>query len=955
MPQINVVEQLHGRFDQPLPSSAERRVVIWHDPAGEFADEFARLAANGFDGESEDAAPAKEGEDAIPAAGCAGAVAGGDGSSDDASTVGVSETTASGSGGWLNAVHVADGLERPVRFVEAADGCLFNAKRLLYREDTQNDILLYRRRARGELEGDWLADVELYAEHFQADYVSLLIDELGVSDTDEVREALRMYKTFFNAAPRRRKFAALAAGAATRDAVEAGILAVLAGVERPTVEDVTRGLAMALADDERGTLANLRKMGAQDASARFLQARIGFDVGPAIEGGASAGADGAAGSADGAASSSQLADDIVAHLLVSAASCMLPPEVFAGLDRFLSPEHARFCLTIVHSWMAAGDAARKGLLEMAQQVEERCGMASRLEGVSREALLRADVLLCVDEVLLSNLMGQLTQGLDCCDEASRVIAQRRSTVFGERLAPYYDALSAAVEAQRFHRAHAGEYHLASAVDVWKAYTSEWYVMDTHYRRFCCVFEECLVDANPSLEDATKGLADYVDGIYADFLTRSNECWANAAEAAWAQTGWVEGITRQRRFYDDVVLSELAGSAKRVVVAVSDALRYEVAAELRDRLERETKGNAELGAMQGMFPSTTPFGMAALLPHARIQLNETDLAVLVDGMPTATTAEREAVLRQRNPKSRAIRYVDLQRMKRAERKALAEDAQVIYVYHNAVDAAGEGAHGEREVFEACEDALQELVALAKIAVNDLGASRMVVTSDHGFLCTRKPLREADHVSAADMEGTAALLGRRYAVLAGEASSDLLIRMNMDDVGGGSYTGLSPRSCLRIKRPGPGENYVHGGVSLQELAVPVVRFRNAKAGSKGYTEAKKAQIALLGTNRRITSNLFSLDLYQTEAVAGKVAPETYELALVDEAGNEVSDVQTVVADWVAPNAEDRRIRVNFALRAGVAFSERATYYLVARVKSSRRIAWREEFRVMVAFNMMDDFGF
>ena len=162
-------------------------------------------------------------------------------------------------------------------------------------------------------------------------------------------------------------------------------------------------------------------------------------------------------------------------------------------------------------------------------------------------------------------------------------------------------------------------------------------------------------------------------------------------------------------------------------------------------------------------------------------------------------------------------------------------------------------------------------------------------------------------------------------------------------------------MRIKRPGPGENYVHGGVSLQELAVPVVRFRNAKAGSKGYTEAKKAQIALLGTNRRITSNLFSLDLYQTEAVAGKVAPETYELALVDEAGNEVSDVQTVVADWVAPNAEDRRIRVNFALRAGVVFSERATYYLVARVKSSRRIAWREEFRVMVAFNMMDDFGF
>lgn len=949
MPKLDITKQLQDRFSQPLPESAARRIVVWHDPVGEFADGFAQLAAHGFDGEGGlPAARENRGADAMEATAPAGALepAPASGASD------ASESPSADAGAWINAVRECAGLPRPVRFVEAVDGHLFETKLLINRGDTQNDVLLYRQRSRGELRGDWLADVELYAEHFQADYLSLLIDELGVSDTDEVREALREHKAFFNAASRRRKFAALAEGAATCDAVDAGVLAVLAGAERSRVEDVMRCLVTGLADDGSAMIARLRKMGAQDAFARFLRLRIGFDLDSAGEGSNRVAGDcvgGETGSGPG------LADDIASHLLVTAASCTLPPESLGGLDRFLSPEYARFCLTIVHSWMAAGDDARAALLDLARKVEARCGMAERLEGVASEALLRTDVLPCVDEVLVGGLMNRLAQGMDCCDEAARVVAQRRSTAFGARIAPYYDALSAAVEAQRFCRAHAGAYHLASAQEVWKAYTGEWFVMDAHYRRFCCAFEECLVDANPVLEDVAKTLADYVDRIYADFLTRSNACWVGSAEAAWAQTGWVEGIPRQRRFYEDVVPAELAGGAKRVVVAVSDALRYDVASELRDRLERETKGNAELGAMQGTFPSTTPFGMAALLPHMRMQLRESDLAVLVDGMPTATTVDREAVLRARNPKSRAVGYADLQRMKQAERRELADGAQVIYVYHNAVDAAGEGAHGEREVFDACEDAVRELVALAKIAVNDLGASRMVVTADHGFLCTRTPLGEADHVSVSDMEGEAALLGRRYAVLQGDAASDVLIRINMDDIGGGSYTGLSPRSCLRIKRPGSGENYVHGGASLQELVVPVLRFRNVKAGAKGYVEAKKAQIALLGTDRRITSNLFSLDLYQTEAVAGKVAPETYELALVDEAGNEVSDVQTVVADWTSPNAEDRRIRANFALRAGAELSEHATYYLVARVKSSGRTAWREEFRVMVAFGMMDDFGF
>ena len=136
MPKIDVEEQLKLRFLQPLSSCAPRRVVVWHDADGEFAPEFERLAAEGFDGAGTD-------DGVMPAHG---------------------------------------DFERSVRFVEACEGRMFAVKKLINRDDLANDILLYRRCPRGRLEGDWLADVELYADRFQADYLSLLADRLGIEN-----------------------------------------------------------------------------------------------------------------------------------------------------------------------------------------------------------------------------------------------------------------------------------------------------------------------------------------------------------------------------------------------------------------------------------------------------------------------------------------------------------------------------------------------------------------------------------------------------------------------------------------------------------------------------------------------------------------------------------------------------------------------------------------------------
>ena len=114
---------------------------------------------------------------------------------------------------------------------------------------------------------------------------------------------------------------------------------------------------------------------------------------------------------------------------------------------------------------------------------------------------------------------------------------------------------------------------------------------------------------------------------------------------------------------------------------SDYLVYEVASELSERIVRNTKGTAELESMQAVFPSITKFGMAALLPGKSISVNDS-MDVLVDGNPTRSTVERNAILNSTPKASVAIQYNDLLNMKKDERRELVAGKDIIYIYHNS---------------------------------------------------------------------------------------------------------------------------------------------------------------------------------------------------------------------------------------------------------------------------------
>ena len=475
-------------------------------------------------------------------------------------------------------------------------------------------------------------------------------------------------------------------------------------------------------------------------------------------------------------------------------------------------------------------------------------------------------------------------------------------------------------------------------------------MDSFYRHFHYAFGNSLKNSNVLLEDKLKHSAEYVEALYQNwYLKELTGCWTNAISENLSSLGYVSEIGKQHDFYPRYV-RPLAGKNSRAFVIISDALRYEVAAELCDTIIRTTKGTAKLDAVQSIFPSITKFGMANLLPGRKLSVTE-DMEVLVDGQHSRSTPEREKILCSGNPNSVAVQYTDVLNMKRADRRELVSGKEVVYIYHNTIDAIGDKAPTEKKVFEACEDAMQELSNILRIIINDMQGTDIFITADHGFLYTYSPLTESDKIGKSGFSGTVYEVGRRYAITDPLTAAEYLMPVQLEgEIGGIAVKGYTPLDSTRIKIAGGGENYVHGGVSLQEMVVPVIAFKNLRTTSKKYVEVSNAEIKLLSESRKVSNLLFSLDFFQRQPIGDKVQPCAYSIYMTDDEGVLISDRQTIIADRTSTNASERVFRVRFNLKAG-AYDKNNIYRLV--IANDTDVPEEVEFHIDIAF--ADDFGF
>ena len=800
-----------------------------------------------------------------------------------------------------------------VRILIMRENEWFTLRRQIESDYAQENILLYCPREFERWQDNWLADVFKYSEEFRADYWSLLFEELHIADGVKTRGYAQSVGRFFASRERVAKLGALKSDYRTEQELKIGVMSVLCGLKSASFPDVVGAVVLGTHEEENEKLKAIGKFCGEDAFWLLVEGAFGYT-----------------GQRD--------AGELACYLLTSAAWLNAPEDAFAGLPG--AADYAQQAYALFTKWLHTD---REALLETCHAVEERYPIAARLQRLERAELMRVSVYPSVDALLIRTTLTAFAQNSMNVDEVQEMMQARRELPWWGLYAPYADVLGALCDMQLFARAYREGFHFTDAEEMFAAYASRLYRMDAAYRHVCAAADQALTLGLFALEDELKAAMQAAERLYKNgYLAPLGVCWSALLAGQTLETA-LAIVPRQERFYAEHVRGEDA----RTFVIISDALRYDVAQELTERLHGRLSGNTVCTAMVGTIPTITPVGMAALLPHKKLTLTE-ELSVLCDGMRT-DAGNREVVLRAACPQSTALELGVFRRMTRTQRQEIARESKVVYLYQDVIDRTGES---DGDVFAACETAMGEIEQVMRMLVSELSAAYIYVTADHGFIYTRSPLDETDKAERELAAGDVLCYKRRYAIVRENVSDERTLSMPLTMLGRREWACVTPRGDLRFKQQGGASPYMHGGLSLQELAVPLIAYRNKKAGQKGYRAITKTNIVLLGENRTISNGIFTLVFYQQEACGGKVQPRTVNARFVDKRGQPISDSHRIIGDSTAIENNDRTTRVTFRL-LGSSYDKNERYDLVLTDEEDKTELVRVPFTIDIVFGMDFDF--
>jgi uncharacterized protein (TIGR02687 family) len=423
------------------------------------------------------------------------------------------------------------------------------------------------------------------------------------------------------------------------------------------------------------------------------------------------------------------------------------------------------------------------------------------------------------------------------------------------------------------------------------YVASWWRIDMAYRR--CTWSLRRYGQVNVMEQ----IAQWVEKSYVNnFLLPLADRWSDQVRGldAWE----CPGLPAQRKFFEHYLQPFLA-KGQKVFVIISDALRYEAAAEFAQRLRSANRWTAEVDALFGVLPSYTQLGMAALLPGQNMVVDATTATVAIDGQSTVGTENRAKILNLAcGGKATGLQAEEfLELNTKTDGRALMRDHEVIYIFHNVIDKVGDSSGTEAKTFDAVEQAFDELDLIIKKVAN-INGSNMLLTADHGFLFQQDDL-DTDDVTALPGAKEWTFRNRRFSLGRGILED---AKVKIFDCGSlgivGDWTAAFPLSLGRFPLQGSGKRYVHGGISLQEVVIPVVKIHKARADDTGRVE-----VELLRVPAKITTGQLSISLFQDRPAVGKVLPRILRIGVFAKDGTSLSEIKTAAFDSKVTEARQR----------------------------------------------------
>ena len=709
---------------------------------------------------------------------------------------------------------------------------------------------------------NWLLDLQLATAVFKADQAGIWLGELGLPPQFE--SVVREHMDFYRSRARVAELQRLLQASDTQSQVRLRMLAVCAGAEGG-LNTVIEALLGELAEDRDDAVRLIERAGLTEVFWKQVGNAYGYrQAEPDFE-------------------------DFAIALFQSAYFRAL------GEDGKLNAE----ALLVFRRWK--NNRHREVAFEALSARYQ--GLLKILEDLSRRdfrAVMAVDHFEEIDRHIIRQLVHTMSTRTVSASEVLKWVRERRQSHWYGIYEDIYQAIGFATEFQQaLAEANLG---MTSPAEGVKRYVTSWYKLDRLYRKFIYHMQK---SGHASL---LAELCDAVENRYTNsFLLKLNDAWQDQVTG---MTDWaIPGYARQSAFYVEQA-AEFRRKDQKVVVIISDTLRVEVAEECLRRIRALNRFDAGLKPMISALPSYTQLGMAALLPNKDLTLAaEGSGAVLSGGESTQGLAAREKLLStgRAGDRAKALKAEDINNMRVDEGKELFRDNDVVYIYHNLIDAIGDKLQTEDQLPKAAEDAIEDLTRLVR-KLTSANFSNILITADHGFLYQNRVLDESNF-AVADPKGAEILLrNRRFVIGRGLEATAGMKKFSSANLGlTGDLDVLIPNSINRLRVKGAGSRFVHGGASLQEIVIPVIRV-----GKQREADVNQVEVRIIVSGRsRITSGQTAIIFYQARPVSEKM--QTRELVAGIYAADDtlISDEHVLQFDFISDNAREREMPRKFLL--------------------------------------------
>ncbi len=546
------------------------------------------------------------------------------------------------------------------------------------------------------------------------------------------------------------------------------------------------------------------------------------------------------------------------------------PQALSSVPVASTPPTTAACVAVACAWRLRRDR-RESYVNAAIRVEQDFNLAALT--FKTEAMMNVETFPAIERALVSHAENRL---LNETDGDMLTLAESRLSRFWCDVEPRLQARWALVasaaevllEADRVDKAL--KKAPASVIGMIKEYAEgaePWCLLDTHHRHM----ESRWYNFEPYGDGH-----DSIEKLVIKARQRYAEVGSSASKRFLAQLKEVppgKSAVRQREIFEKYVKPSL-GSDKIAYVWV-DALRFEMGRELARLLGDDFE--VEVQPALAAAPTVTEIGMAALLPGAHetakvVSTGGGKLALEINGTVIKDRKDRVTFLK----KHAGVEVFDakldnlLPKPSKKVREGISS-ASLILVTSQEIDELCEQ-DNITQARRQMDGVLNDLRRGLRVLI-DLGVQRIILAADHGYLFGEE-LSEDMKVDA--LGGDTVDLHRRVWVGHGGTADDAILRVHLNDLDmQGEFDLATPWTFACFKCKGGGRAYFHGGLSPQELLVPVMTIGPSAKHPYGFPLGIAWTIA--PGSQKLSTRFFSVQITGVNTGLFDIAPPKVRVEL------------------------------------------------------------------------------